>query len=302
MSFKILTPHRGVFLHLLLIGIPFRFGILPTGWGRGWLFPWLGDPCTSIFDVNECSRLERFCVRDFGVRFLLGYELAGVVWYIMRKTRGNVVAFHKILLLNSMFTLLTIAWMQNYFHPDTHFEFRPEWFNSVVFYTLAALALSLWTVRQGPPAMPPQMKWSIPGNAVFIGAVVNLFVAVASFQALFRPHAVEDYYSRSVDEVTPLVRVCFALSAVYTLVHSILLLRIRTFLNMPQLRTICLYKLLVGLVLPIFWFPELSPHMNVDQRVTFALRAMLVSTYLFGYLWAGKAEGVSRILSGEKED
>ena len=71
---------------------------------------------------------------------------------------------------------------------------------------------------------------------------------------------------------------------------------------MPQLRSICLYKLLLNLGLPFVWFPELSPHVVIDQRTSFALRGSLILAYLLGYVGAGKAEGFSRILSSEKED
>jgi hypothetical protein len=110
---------------------------------------------------------------------------------------------------------------------------------------------------------------------------------------------VDHYYRRGV---TSLVYICFSLSAVHTLIHAMILFRIRTFLTMPQLRTICLYKFLINLILPYFWFPELSPHVVVDQRTSFAIRGSLIATYSLGYYLAGKAEGFSRILSSEKED
>lgn len=71
---------------------------------------------------------------------------------------------------------------------------------------------------------------------------------------------------------------------------------------MPQLRTICFYKLLLNLILPFFWFPELSPHVVMDQRMSFMLRGGLIVTYFLGFAFAGKAEGFSRILSSEKDD
>lgn len=113
---------------------------------------------------------------------------------------------------------------------------------------------------------------------------------------------VENYYD-SAEIVTARVRVSFCLAAFHTLLHSVLLFRMRTFLNMPQLRSVCLYKLIVNIVLPMFWFPEMSPSpIRVDQRITYTIRGALTVTYLFGYLWAGKAEGFSSILSSEKED
>jgi hypothetical protein len=128
-------------------------------------------------------------------------------------------------------------------------------------------------------------------------------IAVASFEALMEKSAggVEQYYASKT--VTPVVRLSFALAAFYTAIHGVLLLRIRTFLTMPQLRAVCLYKVIVNVVLPMFWFPERSTSiMQVDQRITLTLRATLTLMYLFGYLWAGKAEGFSTILTSEKEE
>lgn len=324
-SFFALTPYRGIFLHLLLIGIPYRFGLLPTGWFRGWLIPdnMLGDRCTIFFsgggtapddgsslpDEQQqlqqqwCSPFEEFVIRDFGVRFNLFYELAVVVWLTMRQTNASAVAFHKILLGASAATLVKLAWLQNYYRPPPHrFEFNPEFFVRAIFYHLLAICVSFWIVSSYPKSEPATMKWSIPGNAVFTGAVINLFVSVYSFQTLFfdKDGGIKTYYSED-GAITSVVRVCFALSAFYTAVHSVLLLRIRTFLNMRQLRAICLYKFVVNVVLPFFWLPDVDPYVNVDQRLTFSIRAVLISTYFFGFLWAGQAEGLSRILSGEKE-
>jgi hypothetical protein len=132
--------------------------------------------------------------------------------------------------------------------------------------------------------------------------VVNIFIAVASFEALLeKGGGVEQYYASQT--VTPVVRISFALAAFYTAIHAVLLLRMRTFLTMPQLRAVCLYKVIGNVVLPFFWFPERSTSiMQVDQRITLTLRATLILTYLFGYLWAGKAEGFSTILTSEKEE
>ena len=49
------TPYRAILLQLLLIGIPYRFGLLPTGWFRGWLIPdtTLGDKCTIFYNNSS---------------------------------------------------------------------------------------------------------------------------------------------------------------------------------------------------------------------------------------------------------
>jgi hypothetical protein len=174
---------------LLLIGIPYRFGLLPAGFGQGWLFPdsLLADRCTifasssspSSPSFSQCTEVEAFAIRDFGVRFLLHYELTWIVWWTThRKTNNNlkaVIAFHKLLLGTSFATLFFTAWLQHYF---TDSEFNSAFYADVVMYYLAALALSTWIVQnQVKPSIPPSMKWSIPGNALWCGAV-RAFIVV----------------------------------------------------------------------------------------------------------------------------
>jgi hypothetical protein len=214
-----------------------------------------------------------------------------------RSDAEKALAFHKLLLGTSFSALFFATVLQHYAEP----QFNSSFYSDMVMYYLAAMGTSAWVLQnQAKPSVVPSMKWSIPANALWFGAVINLMMAVASFQVLFRD-GLEEYYSdRPVSSIT---RVCFAQSAFHTLVHSVLLFRIRNFLTMPQLRAMCLYKLILNLVLPIVWLPETSPHLNgVDPRLTFGLRGVLVATYLFGFLWAGQAEGVSRMLSSEKED
>jgi hypothetical protein len=190
-----LTPYRAAFIHLVLIGIPLRFGLYPTGWGRGWLIPEtiLQEPCT-IFDAattssvsGECSIEEDFAVRDFGVRFMLQYDLAWVVWFLMRSSTFSLISFHEILLGASLGSLLFLTWLQNYFQPEStrswwqnYFhpvpsahEFDSDFFTSMVFFHLLAIAVSLWTVLTHSRPPYQVMKWSIPANAIFCGAVRN---------------------------------------------------------------------------------------------------------------------------------
>lgn len=315
----LLTPHRAAFLHLLLVGIPYRFGLLPAGFGHGWLFPdWLvGDRCTLFAQYSgsnggSCSDVEAFAIRDFGVRFLLHYELAWVVSLAMggrrfrrlrsssptRSDTNKALAFHRLLLGSSFATLFYTTFLQHYVEP----QFDSGFYSDVVMYYLAAMAVSAWVLQnQSRPAFVPTMKWSIPANALWCGGIVNLMVAVASFQILLRDGGLRDYYSRW--PVTSVTRISLAQAAFHTLIHSALLFRVRNFLTMPQLRALCLYKLLLNVVLPAVWLPDMSPHLSgVNLRLTLGLRGALVATYLFGFLWAGRAEGVSRILSSEKED
>ena len=125
---------------------------------------------------------------------------------------------------------------------------------------------------------------------------------MAALQAIFKDSGIEQYFRDKID-VTERVRVVYVLSAWFTLAHATLLLRIRAFLTMPQLRRICLYKVFISAALPLLWLPEIEPTpLVVDQRLTLCIRISVFLTYLGGYLWAGQAEGFSSILSGEKDD
>ena len=128
--------------------------------------------------------------------------------------------------------------------------------------------------------------------------VFNAFLATASLQVLLRNDA--HFYHN--DKASPVDIICFSLAAMQTAILSVLLLRIRYFLTMPQLRSVCLYRVVLNVALPWFYFPELSPSIPVDQRITVAVRVCSTLIYFIGYSWAGKAEGFSRILSSEKED
>lgn len=132
--------------------------------------------------------------------------------------------------------------------------------------------------------------------------VINLFIAVAAIQAIFEDQGIKHYF-RNEKDLTTKGKVVFVLSAWYTLAHATLLLRIRAFLTMPQLRRICLYKVFISAILPMVWLPESDPTpLVLDRRLTYCIRASVFLTYLCGFLWAGQAEGFSHILSGEKDD
>lgn len=170
-----LTPYRALFLHLLLIGYPLRFGLFPTGWGNEWLSipdTIIKPPC-SIFHANkECSATEELAIRDFGARFISQYNLAWVVFLTMRTTTATTVAYHRILLALSLSSLIIMSWIQAFFHPTPkELEFDSDFFTSMVFYTLLAASVSLWTIQTHPYIPVPSMKWSIPANAMFCGAV-----------------------------------------------------------------------------------------------------------------------------------
>ena len=224
----------------------------------------------------SCLRLAIWCA----LHTLLSTGMGGCA------TSTNVaMAFHKILLGTSVGTMLVLAYMQPKLilgcrEPlDADFSF--QW---TLCYCLAC-GLSFWTILVHPKATPESMKWSIPANAIFwegciqargsalvlclvwcvcvsddsssllstiFQQVINLFLAIASFQALMEELGLERYYRTDINGgvVTPIVCFSFTIGAAYVVIHSILVLRIQTFLTVLQLRSVCLYKLLVNLLLP----------------------------------------------------
>lgn len=156
------------------------------------------------------------------------------------------------------------------------------------------------------------MKWSIPGNALFVGAVFDVFLAIAMGQALWESR-VEEYFVGG--DITARVRLAFGVRAFYTLVHGIWLLRIRSFLSMPQLRYACGFQV-VRRTIMAFWVHNqqilkqnaASEHVadlikyqswTVFEWIT-QLTVLIV--FVLGFLWAGQAEGFSSILTSEKDD
>ena len=122
-------------------------------------------------NTKTCSDVELFAISDFGVRYILFYQLAWVVALLMRTSTNVAVAFHKILLGTSIGTMLVLAYMQPKLisgrrEPlDADFSF--QW---ALCYCLAC-GLSFWTILVHPKATPESMKWSIPANAIFSGGV-----------------------------------------------------------------------------------------------------------------------------------
>ena len=170
-----LTPYLALFLHLLLIGYPLRFGLLPTGYGQKWLSipeTVIPTPCRIFHADRECTDAEELIIRDYGARFISQYSLAWFVFIIMRTSTAATVAFHRILLTLSISQLLIMSWLQTFFHPlPKQREFNPEFFANMVFYTMLASAVSLWTVSTQPYIPVASMKWSIPANAIFCSGV-----------------------------------------------------------------------------------------------------------------------------------
>ncbi|KAL7574616.1 hypothetical protein ACA910_002968 [Epithemia clementina (nom. ined.)] len=174
------------------------------------------------------------------------------------------------------------------------------------------------------------MKWSIPANALFCGAVMDGFRAIAQGQALWQNH-VQDYYHVERNNVTARAMFAFGVRAFYTLLHAVWLLRIRSFLSMSQMRLVCAFQAVRHFVsiLWMYWKQRLE---QGDQRdystkddgggnedestshyddalfhgwtdLEWLIYISLFCISLLGYLWAGQATGISKILaSGSDED
>ena len=127
-------------------------------------------------------------------------------------------------------------------------------------------------------------------------------MAIRGVQALLESnHAMEFHHDDGTSHTTHLTALNTGLGHYFMFLHAVLLLRIRTFLQVSQLRFICLYQLLVQLIL-LVWVPTLQHQHQQTSVWSLMLSISILIGYLNGFLWAGRAEGISRILSGEKED
>ena len=123
-----LTPYRAVLLHLILIGYPFRYGLLLFHQDES--KPSFGVDVTSIIPP-PCSIFEReyreTCeendakVDDLRLRFFSQFSLACVtlllLWKHQTSSSPNALAFVRILLIMSSSHLALTIWLQHYFFP-----------------------------------------------------------------------------------------------------------------------------------------------------------------------------------------
>jgi hypothetical protein len=170
---RFITPFQGALIHLVLIGIPVRFGLYQINpFGK-----WLGipSPC-SMYEAYQgsCSPLELFLIRDLGYRFILHYELAIVACFIIHRTRDDVSfqlrRLHRALIMTSFLTLVCMAWLQHF--GDDAALFESGFFAFHVLNYLLAIGVSVWVSK--PTTIPPSKRlasWSVPGMAVFAGVV-----------------------------------------------------------------------------------------------------------------------------------
>ena len=183
---RFITPFQGALIHLILIGIPVRFGLYQINpFGK-----WLGipSPCSMYEDYQgSCSPLELFLIRDLGYRFILHYELAIVACFIINSrtsskkdddddnddndddaTSFQLRRLHRTLIMTSFLTLLCMAWLQHF----GEVAFEADFFAFHVLNYLMAIGVSVWVSK--PTTIPSSKRlasWSVPGMAVFGGVV-----------------------------------------------------------------------------------------------------------------------------------
>lgn len=185
------TPYRTLFLHLLLIGYPFRFGLVlfhatiskNLNSEEGTILP---SPCAMFHnEYRRICEMNSDGVNDFWIRLFSQYSLSCVTLMLLRRQETSpppiMLACVRVLLLASGSFLLMAAWLQHYFFPTPlKHAFDEEWFHSlIVCYGLAVL-LSVWSLfsssnRDVPQNNDTSMKWSIPANAIFCDAVSHIF-------------------------------------------------------------------------------------------------------------------------------
>ena len=134
------------------------------------------------------------------------------------------------------------------------------------------------------------------------GQAVNGLLVAASIQALVEAHGLEKLFGDS-SGMSEVFLTSFYLGIFHTVIHAFLLYRLRyNVMEAHQLKYVCLYKLVVHLIVPLFWLPEMDPMVHVDKRITLGTRLFLAAIYWLGFHYAGLGDSVAKILVGEKSD
>lgn len=296
------------------------------------------DRLLKVLKENRAfsSPLEAFAVQDMGMRFIYQYELSLVACMLLRNSRSGMHFFHKTLVLCSFAIMMAMAWLQTLHFRSDFTPFEPNFFARMVLSHLFAISFSIWTMslkKNRYIHKPPYIggRWSIPGIALFIGSVsqdlsdqpylavpgclclinalatstfqvASFLAVVASVQALVEDHGLEVYFGNK-DDISQIVVTSFMMGVVHLAIHSFLLFRLRyDIMTVKQLKSLCLYKLIVNVMIPFFSISEFDNHLSVDRRMTVALRIALALTYASGYWFAGTGDKVSNILACEKAD
>lgn len=174
---RLLTPFQGAILHLVLIGIPFRFGFTCL-FGSG---NWLGGEKTlcSIYeqyskDGTPCQPLEEFMLKDYIHRWLLWYTLALFAALAIQRTGGDssnlgLRRLNRVLIVVTFLNAFGTSYFQ---HFGTDARFTSDYFSLVVFNSLLAIAVSVYVCQPTTiPTSKKPAKWSLPGTALFGGLV-----------------------------------------------------------------------------------------------------------------------------------
>jgi hypothetical protein len=197
-----MTPKRLTLAHLIIIGSPVLWGITPL-WDSS-IHSWMGakilknfSPASTMFndrilaeEGRFSSSLEAFAVHDMGWNFIYPYELSFVAWFILRNSERGMQHFHETLTMCSVGTLLFMSMLQCV-HPTWSFApFAPDFFARMVLCHLIAVLFSWgsiswrrssddlsWSARH-EEWLARSSRWSIPGLALFTGAVSDLFCPV----------------------------------------------------------------------------------------------------------------------------
>jgi hypothetical protein len=133
---------------------------------------------------------------------------------------------------------------------------------------------------------------------------VNALIIIAAFQALFSEGAAY-YYAlgpNDGDQITPIVTTSFVVGIMHSIVNVIIMGSIRKIMSAEELRVICGYKVVLHVLLPFFWYPEISRFVNVNILTASVFRTFKLAVYGCGYLLAGKADYIGSILRSEKSN
>jgi hypothetical protein len=171
---RLLTPFQGALIHLLLIGIPLRFGF-PVVFERIWRGE-MKSPCFMYEQYSQngrCLTLERFLLKDYVHRFLLWYTLALFAAWTIRRTGGDsnnlgLRRLNRVLVVVTVLNVFGLAYLQH-FGPAT---FTSSYISLVVFNSLLAIAISVYVCQpMSILTSKKPAKWSLPGTALFGGLV-----------------------------------------------------------------------------------------------------------------------------------
>jgi hypothetical protein len=142
--------------------------------------------CRSV--LRRCERSDLELLVQFAQDFVV-FHAYFLYAAIVAATSGSTFAVNRLGLAFSIATLLWIVASHNYFHPTpTVQEYNATFFKEfILFYTIGALILILIPGKSGSSFEPSKttrqqhhrMKWSIPANAIFCGAVRALYSSLS---------------------------------------------------------------------------------------------------------------------------